>query len=298
MLKASSLSSPVQNQEIYLGASRAPLAPPRARAGAALRGRAVARLGTGRRTHLPPPPRAPRARARRPARAPLVPPVVLTLRLCALVVCGWGTLGARGPREGRGGRGGAAAARRRGVVPFAPTPARPSPLSPGRALSPPAPPPRPPLLLCVWWVCVLCLCAAQPPPRRNASAGRHSGAHAHAHPPPPPPPPAPPPSLPSPHTRTNHGDARQEEHEAWLGLCGHGRVGKHRSHPGGRGNAGGQHHHRINFDKYHPGYFGKVGMRHFRVKRSAEHCPSVNPTSCPRSSRRGSSRRLGRTRRR
>ena len=30
---------------------------------------------------------------------------------------------------------------------------------------------------------------------------------------------------------------------------GHGRVGKHRKHPGGRGNAGGQHHHRINFDK-------------------------------------------------
>lgn len=25
--------------------------------------------------------------------------------------------------------------------------------------------------------------------------------------------------------------------------------GKHRKHPGGRGNAGGQHHHRINFDK-------------------------------------------------
>ena len=44
---------------------------------------------------------------------------------------------------------------------------------------------------------------------------------------------------------------------------GHGRIGKHRKHPGGRGNAGGQHHHRINFDQYHPGYFGKVGMRHF-----------------------------------
>ncbi|KRY93810.1 Isopentenyl-diphosphate Delta-isomerase II, partial [Trichinella pseudospiralis] len=39
---------------------------------------------------------------------------------------------------------------------------------------------------------------------------------------------------------------------------GHGRVGKHRKHPGGRGNAGGLHHHRINFNKYHPGYFGKV----------------------------------------
>lgn len=36
--------------------------------------------------------------------------------------------------------------------------------------------------------------------------------------------------------------------------AGHGRVGKHRKHPGGRGLAGGQHHHRTNFDKYHPGY--------------------------------------------
>ncbi|QRV90877.1 ribosomal proteins 50S-L15, 50S-L18e, 60S-L27A [Ceratobasidium sp. AG-Ba] len=40
--------------------------------------------------------------------------------------------------------------------------------------------------------------------------------------------------------------------------AGHGRVGKHRKHPGGRGLAGGQHHHRTNFDKYHPGYFGKL----------------------------------------
>ena len=40
--------------------------------------------------------------------------------------------------------------------------------------------------------------------------------------------------------------------------AGHGRIGKHRKHPGGRGNAGGQHHHRIMMDKYHPGYFGKV----------------------------------------
>jgi hypothetical protein len=30
---------------------------------------------------------------------------------------------------------------------------------------------------------------------------------------------------------------------------GGGRIGKHRKHEGGRGNAGGQHHHRINFDK-------------------------------------------------
>ncbi|KAG9285825.1 hypothetical protein G9A89_013250 [Geosiphon pyriformis] len=40
--------------------------------------------------------------------------------------------------------------------------------------------------------------------------------------------------------------------------AGHGRVGKHRKHPGGRGLAGGQHHHRTNMDKYHPGYFDKL----------------------------------------
>merc|ERR1739842_86470 len=57
---------------------------------------------------------------------------------------------------------------------------------------------------------------------------------------------------------------------------GHGRVGKHRKHPGGRGNAGGQHHHRINFDKYHPGYFGKVGMRTYHLKRNKTFCPILN----------------------
>jgi large subunit ribosomal protein L27Ae len=58
--------------------------------------------------------------------------------------------------------------------------------------------------------------------------------------------------------------------------AGYGRVGKHRKHSGGRGNAGGQHHHRINFDKYHPGYFGKVGMRHFHVLKNRTFCESVN----------------------
>ena len=59
---------------------------------------------------------------------------------------------------------------------------------------------------------------------------------------------------------------------------GHGRVGKHRKHPGGRGNAGGQHHHRINFDKYHPGYFGKVGMRDFHTHKNtaSNYCPIIN----------------------
>lgn len=58
--------------------------------------------------------------------------------------------------------------------------------------------------------------------------------------------------------------------------AGHGRIGKHRKHPGGRGLAGGQHHHRINMDMYHPGYFGKVGMRHFHLTRNKYHCPIVN----------------------
>ena len=58
--------------------------------------------------------------------------------------------------------------------------------------------------------------------------------------------------------------------------AGHGRIGKHRKHPGGRGNAGGMHHHRILFDKYHPGYFGKVGMRYFHKLSNRFHCPAVN----------------------
>merc|ERR1712189_86791 len=58
--------------------------------------------------------------------------------------------------------------------------------------------------------------------------------------------------------------------------AGHGRIGKHRKHPGGRGKAGGQHHHRTMMDKYHPGYFGKVGMRHFHKTMNKYHCPTVN----------------------
>jgi large subunit ribosomal protein L27Ae len=57
---------------------------------------------------------------------------------------------------------------------------------------------------------------------------------------------------------------------------GHGRMGKHRKHPEGRGNAGGRHHRRVNFDKYHPGYFGEVGMRHYHSKSNQSFCPTVN----------------------
>ncbi|KAK6086957.1 60S ribosomal protein L27a [Seiridium cupressi] len=58
--------------------------------------------------------------------------------------------------------------------------------------------------------------------------------------------------------------------------AGHGRVGKHRKHPGGRGMAGGQHHHRTNVDKYHPGYFGKVGMRRFHLLKNQLWRPTIN----------------------
>mgnify|MGYP003960235239 CR=1 FL=1 len=57
---------------------------------------------------------------------------------------------------------------------------------------------------------------------------------------------------------------------------GYGRVGKHKKHPSGRGNAGGMHQHRINWDKYHPGYFGKVGMRHYHKKANPAWKPTIN----------------------
>jgi large subunit ribosomal protein L27Ae len=40
--------------------------------------------------------------------------------------------------------------------------------------------------------------------------------------------------------------------------------------------AGGQHHHRINMDRYHPGYFGKVGMRYFHKTMNQYHSSAVN----------------------
>ena len=58
--------------------------------------------------------------------------------------------------------------------------------------------------------------------------------------------------------------------------CGGGRIGKHRKHSGGRGNAGGLTHMRTAMDRYHPGYFGKVGIRVFHLKRNKLFKPSVN----------------------
>ncbi|XP_055469036.1 60S ribosomal protein L27a-like [Psammomys obesus] len=63
----------------------------------------------------------------------------------------------------------------------------------------------------------------------------------------------------------------------------HGRdhVGQHHKH---RGNAGGIHHLRTDFDKYHPGYFsniiqvtfGNVGVRPYHLKRNQSFCPTVS----------------------
>ena len=60
--------------------------------------------------------------------------------------------------------------------------------------------------------------------------------------------------------RNTHNTTGLRKHRKKRGhvSAGHGRIGKHRKHPSGRGNAGGQHHHRIMMDKYHPGFFGKV----------------------------------------
>ncbi|XP_054397767.1 large ribosomal subunit protein uL15-like [Pongo abelii] len=60
------------------------------------------------------------------------------------------------------------------------------------------------------------------------------------------------------------------------GHVSHDRIGKLQKHPGGHSNAGGMHHHRINFNKYYPGYFGKVGMRHYHLKRNQSFCPAVS----------------------
>jgi ribosomal protein L15 len=58
--------------------------------------------------------------------------------------------------------------------------------------------------------------------------------------------------------------------------CGGGRVGRHRKHSGGRGNAGGLTHNRTAMDRYHPGYFGKIGIRQFGLQRNKLHFPIVN----------------------
>merc|ERR1712055_47254 len=43
--------------------------------------------------------------------------------------------------------------------------------------------------------------------------------------------------------------------------AGHGRIGKHRKHPGGKGNAGLLTHRRTRLCRYHPGLIGKIGIK-------------------------------------
>lgn len=57
---------------------------------------------------------------------------------------------------------------------------------------------------------------------------------------------------------------------------GHGRVGKHRKHPGGRGNAGGLTHMRTFFDRFHPGHFGKLGLRQTHLLKNRHFLPTIN----------------------
>merc|ERR1712232_515758 len=58
--------------------------------------------------------------------------------------------------------------------------------------------------------------------------------------------------------------------------AGHGRVGKHRKHPGGRNMAGSKHHHKTLVSRFHPGYFGKKGMRYFHKLKNRFYCPKIN----------------------
>ncbi|KAK2947412.1 putative 60S ribosomal protein L27a [Blattamonas nauphoetae] len=57
---------------------------------------------------------------------------------------------------------------------------------------------------------------------------------------------------------------------------GYGRVGKHRKHPGGRGNNGAFQHNRILFAKYHPGYVGKKGIKVYHKQPAHYYKPIVN----------------------
>jgi len=72
-------------------------------------------------------------------------------------------------------------------------------------------------------------------------------------------------------TRT-HKNRKKRGHVS----AGHGRVGKHRKHPGGRNMAGSKHHHKIYVNRFHPGYFGKLGQRYFHKIKNRFYCPSIN----------------------
>ena len=76
---------------------------------------------------------------------------------------------------------------------------------------------------------------------------------------------------------TNIASSLRKAQKLWGHVgYGHRHIGKHRKHPGGRGNTGGLHHHRIDLGKYHPGYSRKVGMKHCCLQRNQSFCPMVN----------------------
>lgn len=56
---------------------------------------------------------------------------------------------------------------------------------------------------------------------------------------------------------------KKVRHKRGHTFMGHGRVGKHRKHPGGRGMAGGQHHHRVLMDRLCVSC-GRAAARHER----------------------------------
>ncbi|ADM12419.1 60S ribosomal protein L27A [Encephalitozoon intestinalis ATCC 50506] len=57
---------------------------------------------------------------------------------------------------------------------------------------------------------------------------------------------------------------------------GHGRVGKHRKHSGGRGLAGGFSHMKTLFTRFHPDYHGKRGMRVYHRKENSNYARPIS----------------------
>lgn len=57
---------------------------------------------------------------------------------------------------------------------------------------------------------------------------------------------------------------------------GHGRVGKHRKHPGGRGKCGAFKHMKSWFTKYHPDHIGKKGVRAMHYQKSRYYWKEMN----------------------
>ncbi|MEN2495904.1 MAG: 60S ribosomal protein L27A [Marteilia pararefringens] len=57
---------------------------------------------------------------------------------------------------------------------------------------------------------------------------------------------------------------------------GHGRIGKHRKHASGKGNAGSKTHRRATYIRYHPGYIGKLGMLRYNDHSNFHYSNAMN----------------------